>query len=132
VEGDEPVAVRPDHREAERGGGIRELGLQRGAARLGEAGREDDEPAAPAAPGGAGHFGHPGRGNRDDDRVDRLQEILQRRDARVPVDFPSRGMHAPDRPGEAERGEVTQRRVTVRAGPVARADDGHRARPQER
>ena len=132
VEGDHAVAVRADHGQMGGARGRDELGLQRAAARLAEARREHHEPAAAAPPGRAHDLGHARGGDRDDDGVDGLRQIVERRHAGPPVDLAARRVHAVHRPGEAERGEVAQRRVAVGAGPVARAHDRDRARPQQR
>ena len=52
--------------------------------------------------------------------------------ARPSVHLAPRRVHAPHRPGEAERGEVAHRGVAVGAGPVGRADDGDGARAKQR
>ncbi len=113
VERDEPVAVRPDDRERKLRRRVAQLGLQRVRARLGEPRREHDERAAAAPPGRAHDFGHTRGGDRDDHRVGRLGQVVERRHARPSVHLAPRGVDAPDRPLEAERGEVAQRRISV-------------------
>ena len=114
----------------------RELVLQCSRAGLGEARREHDGGAAATARGGPDHAGNAGRGDRDHDRVDRLGEVVERRDARPSVHLAARRMNAPDGTGEPERGEVAQRRVprTTRPGrsPRRRRPSAGAAAPRDR
>jgi hypothetical protein len=126
-----PSQFGPIRGERELLRGVAQLGLQRGLARLCESRAEDDEPAAAAPSGRPDHVGHARGGDRDDDRVDRLRQVVDRRHARSPVHLAPGRVHAPDRSGEAERGEVAQRCVAVRAGAVGRADDGDGARTEQ-
>ena len=132
VERDEPVAVGAEDRQSGREGRLREFALQPAPARLGEAGREHDQPAAATAAGRADDLGHAGGRDRDDDGVDRLGQVLERRHAHAAVHLAARGMHAVDGAGEAERRQVAERRVAVGAGAVGRADHGDRPRAQQR
>ena len=89
-------------------------------------------PPQPRRPAARTTSGTPGGRDRDHDRVRRLGQVVERRHARPSEHRRARRVHAPDRAGEPERLEVAQRRVAVGARPVRRADDGHRARPQQR
>ena len=132
VEGDDPVAVGPAHRQVVAVGRGAQGGLQALAVgRLAEARRVDDGAAAPARAGLLDHLGHARRGDGDDDRVDGLGQVGHGRHAGAPVHAPARRVHAPHAPAEAGAPEVAQRLVGVGAGPAGGADDGDRARREQ-
>ena len=102
VEGDDPVAVGPAHRQVVAGGRGAQGGLQTLAVgRLAEARRVDDRAAAPARAGLLDHLGHARGGDGDDDRVDGLGQVGHGRHAGAPVHAPARRVHAPHAPAEA-------------------------------
>jgi hypothetical protein len=95
---------------------------------LGESGRQHD--GAPASELGSRAYGigDTGCGDGNDQRVDRLGQIGDGRNARPAENLVALGVHPPDRPLEASSLEVPQHVAAVGVDAIGRADDSDGAR----